>query len=222
MHLTALQSLLTGMIVVSSLAFLSVCKRDSVARLMLKPLTTLLITLLAASFIDQLSGPFQSAALLITAGLIFSLAGDIFLQLQTKWFRFGLASFLIAHLAYICAIGMPGGSAPFIGGHWIAAAIALCCLVAIYTPMHRHLARERVPVALYAVVIAALLFVTLLQWLNGGSLILLAGVILFSISDSLLAVNRFVRPWPSAQYQVMSTYYSAQLLIALSLAELTG
>ena len=220
MHLSFLQSTLVGMIVISSLTFLCVCKRESFIRLVLKPLTTLLITFLAASFVGQYSGYQQWTVSLIVTGLCLSLAGDIFLQLEAKWFRFGLGSFLLAHLAYIFAIAMPGTSVSFELGYGISAAIALCCLIAIYSPMHRHLKKERIPVALYAVVIAGLLFVTLLQWLNGGSLLLLLGVILFSISDSLLAVNRFVSPWPTAQYQVMSTYYSAQLLIALSLKDL--
>ena len=220
MHLSLLQSVLVGLIVISSLSFLYVCKRDSSIRLVLKPLTTLLITFLAASFIGQYSGYQEWTVLLIVAGLCLSLAGDIFLQLDVKWFRFGLGSFLLAHLAYIFAISMPGTGISFAVGYEISAGIAVCCLMTIYLPMRRHLKRERVPVALYAMIIAGLLFVTLLQWMNDGSLLLLVGVILFSISDSLLAVNRFVRPWPTAQYQVMSTYYSAQLLIALSLKDL--
>ncbi|MEQ3696213.1 MAG: lysoplasmalogenase [Pseudomonadales bacterium] len=220
MHLSLLQSALVSMIIISSLSFLYVCKRDSLTRLILKPLTTLLIIFLAASFITDPNGDQQWTALLIVAGLCLSLAGDIFLQRETKWFRFGLGSFLLAHLAYIFAIVIPGTGISFVGGYGMSAAIAVCCLAAIYLPMHHHLEKERIPVAIYAIVIGALLFVALLQWLNGGSLVFLVGVILFSISDSLLAVNRFVKPWPTAQYQVMSTYYSAQLLIALSLKDL--
>jgi uncharacterized membrane protein YhhN len=115
---------------------------------------------------------------------------------------------------------MPGNGISFAFGHGISAAIALCCLIAIYLPLHPYLNQDRIPVALYAIVISGLLFVAHLQWINGGSLTMLVGVILFLISDSLLAVNRFLRSWPTAQYHVMSTYYSAQLLIALSLKDL--
>lgn len=220
MPLSLLQSALVGMIVISSLGYLAVCRRESLARLILKPLTTLLILFLAMSFVGQYSGYQQWTVLFIVAGLCLSLVGDIFLQLEEKWFRFGLGSFLLAHLAYIFAIGIPGNGISFAFGHGISAAIALCCLIAIYLPLHHYLTKERSPVALYATVISGLLFVALLQWMNDGSLLLLVGVILFLISDSLLAVNRFVRSWPTAQYQVMSTYYSAQLLIALSLKDL--
>ena len=39
----------------------------------------------------------------------------------------------------------------------------------------------------------------------------------FMLSDSLLAVNRFVSPLPMSQVWVLSTYYAAQLLIVYHL-----
>ena len=39
----------------------------------------------------------------ILAGLVFSLAGDVFLMLPSDQFMAGLVSFLIAHLFYIAA-----------------------------------------------------------------------------------------------------------------------
>ena len=65
-----------------------------------KPLTTTLILLAAL-----LTPAFGSSpcAIFIAAGLGFSLAGDIFLMLSDKYFIWGLASFLVAHLCYIPA-----------------------------------------------------------------------------------------------------------------------
>jgi alkylglycerol monooxygenase len=35
----------------------------------------------------------------------------------------------------------------------------------------------------------------------------------FMLSDSVLALNRFVAPLPMAQFWVLATYYTAQVLI---------
>jgi len=48
-----------------------------------------------------------------------------------------------------------------------------------------------------------------------GSLAL-AGALLFMLSDGLLATDRFARPFRSAEAAVMTTYYAAQTLLALS------
>ncbi len=41
------------------------------------------------------------------------------------------------------------------------------------------------------------------------------GACFFMLSDSLLAINRFVTPLPLSGLWVLSTYYTAQLLIVL-------
>ena len=45
------------------------------------------------------------------------------------------------------------------------------------------------------------------------------GGILFATSDALLALDRFVTPLAHSQILVMTTYYAAQLLIALSVVD---
>ncbi len=47
----------------------------------------------------------------------------------------------------------------------------------------------------------------------------LLGGILFATSDALLALDRFVTPLAHSQILVMTTYYAAQLLIALSVVD---
>jgi len=39
------------------------------------------------------------------------------------------------------------------------------------------------------------------------------GACFFMLSDSLLAINKFVMPLPLAQLWVLATYYAAQVLI---------
>jgi uncharacterized membrane protein YhhN len=42
------------------------------------------------------------------------------------------------------------------------------------------------------------------------------GALVFMLSDSLIAINRFVTPLPMAALAVLSTYYFAQILIAFN------
>jgi len=49
-----------------------------------------------------------------------------------------------------------------------------------------------------------------------SSLFGLCGPVLFLISDGLLAINRFMRPFRVAQAVILTTYFTAQWLIALS------
>jgi uncharacterized membrane protein YhhN len=49
-----------------------------------------------------------------------------------------------------------------------------------------------------------------------GSTFAAAGAALFMASDAILALNRFRRPFRSAQTLIMTSYVAAQALIALS------
>jgi uncharacterized membrane protein YhhN len=182
-----------------------------------KPLTTVLIIALAA-VAEQASVTYQW---LIVAGLVFSLAGDVFLMLPEtprSYFVPGLIVFLIAHVFYIGAFSL--------GVHWSGGdALVLLPFVAfgIGTGAYlwRHLGPMKGPVAVYIVVILAM------GWRAGarigvdgigttGAVLALVGAILFILSDLILALNRFVRPFRSARATNLTTYWGGQLLIALS------
>ncbi|MCB0148242.1 MAG: hypothetical protein KDE01_11385, partial [Caldilineaceae bacterium] len=69
-------------------------------RYLFKPLTTGLILLVVLTLPDPVSALYRG---LVAAGIIFSLAGDVFLMLPGNTFVWGLVSFLVAHLFYIGA-----------------------------------------------------------------------------------------------------------------------
>jgi len=48
------------------------------------------------------------------------------------------------------------------------------------------------------------------------------GAVFFMLSDSLLAINRFVTPLPLSGLWVLSTYYTAQILIVLHVLQRPG
>jgi len=179
-----------------------------------KPLTTSALIAIAWLAPGAAPEPYRE---LIVLGLIFSLAGDVFLMLPSDRFLPGLVSFLIAHLLYIAAFsGVDGFQlsplplAPF--------ALASAVLLRLLWP---HLARMKLPVLFYVGVIVTMGWQAAAQWslvAETWALLALLGAILFTISDAALALNRFRAPFASAQATILTTYYLAQWLIALPVA----
>lgn len=177
-----------------------------------KPLTTLLIIRLA--YMDAGVAP-PLYRWLILAGLIFCLGGDVFLMLPAKYFIVGLVSFLIGHIFYIAAFVGDGGFNLALG--WLAPLIVYG--VVIYRLLHSHLGKLRGPVIIYVLAILTMAWQALGRWSafgTTGALLAAAGAVLFVISDSVLALDRFRQKFPSARIIVLSTYWAAQWLIALS------
>jgi uncharacterized membrane protein YhhN len=162
----------------------------------------------------------DSAKYLIIIALIFSWLGDVLLLLDKQFktlFIYGLIAFLIAHIFYIFyfwkirklnAVTDLPNALIFVG----IAAYSLT-LFAFLAPNVRNLL---VPVAVYALVITTMLAVCLsafnLKTQTFGKLCV-AGTFLFLVSDSILAINRFVAPFTFAPVLIMLTYAIAQLLI---------
>jgi uncharacterized membrane protein YhhN len=179
-----------------------------------KPLTTALIIAIALLAEAPVSGSYQA---LVVAGLLFSLAGDVFLMLPSDRFREGLGSFLVAHLLYVAAFTTTSGFqlAPFaLAGIGLAGA-------SMYRALLPHLGALRVPVAVYVAAIGAMVWQAAGQWLAIDAhwpAFALVGAILFATSDSILAWDRFRGGIPHRTVWVLGTYFPAQWLIALSVA----
>ncbi|MCA9978876.1 MAG: lysoplasmalogenase, partial [Anaerolineales bacterium] len=176
-----------------------------------KPLTTLLIIMMAV-----LIGSTATAAYkwLIAAGLILCLAGDIFLMLPPRYFLAGLGSFLAGHWFYIAAFTLDGGA---VLTWWLLP--LLIYGVAIHSLLRRHLGKMRWPVIVYIIFILAMAWAALGRWSSVGSYsaaLAAIGALLFVISDSVLAYDRFRQKFPAARVVVLSTYWAAQWLIAYS------
>jgi uncharacterized membrane protein YhhN len=145
--------------------------------------------------------------------LVFSLAGDVLLMIPADRFVAGLAAFLIAHLAYVVGFSVHGA-----GGR--ALAIALVVVAVVVAPFAvkilRALTRQRpllAPVTLYMVVIS----VMVASALATGDVVAGVGAALFVSSDTMIAWNRFVRPFAAADVGIMVTYHLGQGALVLSL-----
>jgi len=179
-----------------------------------KPLTTLLIIGLAGTGVEP-PIPFYTLAILV--GLACSLAGDVFLMLPQDRFIAGLVSFLLAHLCYTAAFVAGVG---FRLSGWLLLIFVAYGLILLRV-LWPHLHRLRIPVSLYALAIIVMGWQACERWLylaDRGAFLAALGAILFTLSDSLLAYDRFVNRFRQARLLVLSTYFAAQWLIALSVS----
>ncbi|HHX63922.1 MAG TPA: lysoplasmalogenase [Chloroflexi bacterium] len=130
-------------------------------------------------------------------------------------FVFGLSAFFLAHVAYIVAF-LPG-TAP-ISSVWpvLLLGIFVIAMTAVLWP---HVGSLRWPVLAYEIVIVSMAWCAWERWAQtgqAGALLALVGGLLFVVSDSVLALDRFARPFARAGAVVLGTYYGAQWLIAMS------
>lgn len=182
-----------------------------------KPLSTLLIIVVALlSLLRPDARP--GFTLWITAGLVLSLGGDVALMFRTdRWFRIGLVLFLLAHVVYAIGLTVYNGFHP---QDLVSGAALLIVAVAVYLYLRPGLDSMQVPVLLYILIICLMVnraistfygdtFNTTQAWL------LTIGASLFWLSDLVLAVNRFRRPFRANRLGLF-LYFGGQLLIALS------
>jgi alkenylglycerophosphocholine hydrolase len=158
------------------------------------------------------------------AALACCLIGDVALMVPRDLFVPGLAAFLVGHVLYIVGLlqpPSPPGVPPFAfstAGLVVAAGTVVVVEVGPATLLIRSLvARGRAalvaPVCLYIAAIAAMVVLAT----NVGVAAAAVGGVLFLASDTLLALNRFVRPLPGGSVAVHVTYHLAQGLLVLSL-----
>jgi uncharacterized membrane protein YhhN len=184
-----------------------------------KPLATLLIAVIV--WRAHAAPPGYRRAILL--GMAFSCIGDIALMLPFDAFVPGLIAFLLAHVCYIVAF-----RAGFRAGRGLLFAAALLAVFAginlagLWPLLPNDL---RIPVVVYVVVLALMATLALARaWANNAATPsaptsanwAAIGAVLFVISDSVLAWDRFGGGLPAATLCVLSTYYAAQYCIARS------
>jgi len=186
----------------------AVARGDRRTELWAKPAT--LIGLIATALL--LGATDTSAGLWLLVGLALGLTGDVFLlgKSDTR-FRLGLAAFLVGHLAFVVSFTRLHLDPP--SWQWASWIVLFACLVATRRVVPATFLRGgralAFPVALYTVVIGAMLIVAFAT----GHPLIAVGATVFAASDSILAVDRFVAPRPWAPVAVMVTYHLGQALI---------
>lgn len=184
----------------------------------IKPGATLLVIFAA---LLSFSTPFQDNVYTagILAGLFFSLGGDIALMFSgnQKAFKTGLILFLLAHIIYAATFTLYGQlSSPV----FFSACLLLIAGAGIYHLIRNNLGRLKIPVIAYIFIISVMVMqavsiLTASSIESFQALTVIGGAVLFYISDVILALNRFWRPWRYNRIS-LAFYYGGQMLIALS------
>ncbi len=185
----------------------------------LKPLATLSII---AMVLTSATVPSAKYRLLITGGLVWSLAGDVLLMWPASLFAPGLGCFLVAHFFYIGAFATHGAGRAAGVKALIPFALIAGTMLALLWP---GLGALRIPVAVYVGVIATMAWQAWGRALNvrsAGAWRGAIGALCFLASDGALAVNKFRAPIGdhfTATLIILGTYLVAQWMIASTVGD---
>lgn len=152
----------------------------------------------------------------VLAAIFFSLLGDVFLMFEGCFIP-GLGAFLIAHIFYIYAF-QPEASRFFSKRMLFIPTILV--LVYGYFLLMQVLPNValplKTPITVYALTILSMLLTALHRFGNVSDIsfkYVIIGASLFVISDSLIAISKFVTSFPMDGVLIMATYGVGQYLI---------
>jgi len=211
-----MQAILAAATIAAVLAILSAEMGWARVHYATKPVPTLLILALAAIAVPE--GSPARVPLLIA--LTLCLIGDILLMLPHDSFRAGLATFLLAHLAFITALATRLDALPPPSGLLVLLALAGLLILALWGGLGHY----ALPVAIYTAVLATMVWMAwggMVSFSSPPTRLAFGGASLFLISDAVLAVRRFRGRFPGGQVLTLGTYYPALALIALSFSTAT-
>ncbi len=151
----------------------------------------------------------------LVGALLLSAAGDWLLAIGwwTQSFVFGLGAFLLAHLCFLGAL-LPLALKAAPTRARIIAVIVMCAapggLLVWFWP---HLGQEKltVPVTVYIVVLSAMVCTALLAQLP--TIWTAVGAVCFAVSDSMIAIGRFILGNEVLAVPIWWTYAAAAILI---------
>jgi len=172
----------------------------------------MLLTLLAVVYLVSANKPMFWYVL----GMFFCFIGDVLLMFKgANFFMYGLAAFLLGHIVYIkitasflpkdLTVKMITSAFPFVVFFGVL-------MYLIYPNLNEML----IPVVVYGVTISTFGSVAFLNYRSEKSTEngwLFIGAILFILSDSLIALNKFYEPNELYGVTIMITYILAQFLI---------
>jgi len=179
-----------------------------------KPIPVLLLIIYLAFYIFQ--GHTNGFYYLILFGLIFGVSGDICL-LFDKTFILGILLFLIGHILYILAFFSKSILLPV---YMIIFIIAFSIIFGLFISIKMSPADRKkliIPIWIYIAVITVMSMTSInFDILMKSALpFFTLGAVFFYVSDTLLSIDKFVKPNKIVVVFNLLTYYIAQSLILL-------
>lgn len=203
--------LLVSALTVSALDWVAVAHRLRLMEYVCKPAAAVAF-LVCALVLDPVDA---GARTWLVVALAFCIAGDVFLMLPRDAFLPGLGSFAVAQILFTASfiLGDPTVIRALVGLVAVAAGASLLARRFVGA-LRRSEAGKLVPAILvYVTVISAMV----VSAVAAGPPVAIVGAVLFMISDSLIAEERFVRSRPWQRLTIIVTYHLALAGLVLGL-----
>lgn len=181
----------------------------------------LLIIWLAVYYVYSIEREELSKTVLLALG--FSWLGDVLLMWHARhelFFIGGLLAFLVAHLYYIFAYRqfvIEDRSNALLGVQRFRFSFPIILTgTGLITVLYSHLGDLKIPVIIYALVLVLMVINALFRFgrtTTASFSMVFFGATLFMISDSMIAINKFLTPVAYSGFWIMLTYIAAQYLI---------
>lgn len=203
--------LLALALVVAAGDWVAVARQRKPLEYLCKPLT--MVVLIAATLaldVDE-----TAVRTWFVVALVLCLIGDVFLMLPQDLFVFGLAAFLLGHIAYIGGMHVDGVDSGRLGAGVLLVVVAMAVIgLPILRAVRAGPEPELTgPVVAYMAVISAMVA----SAIGTGHVAAVAGAGSFYASDALIAWNRFVTETRHGRLAIIITYHLAQVGLVLSL-----
>ncbi len=182
-------------------------------RYLCKPLAALAFIWLALN----LDATATTYGQIMLVALALCLLGDLCLMPEgERWFLAGLGAFLCGHLVFAIAFAqLPWNDL----GWWLTALVLAPTLFFVWRWIQPNLdAAMKAPVAVYILVITAMLLCAGLTAGHPAALVILPGAWGFAISDLSVAHRQFIDPAPQSGVWGTPAYFWSQMLLAASVA----
>lgn len=151
--------------------------------------------------------------------LFFCLLGDVFLMFD-RWrdrshFLYGLGSFFLGHVFFVVGFAVRGWNTSQVLISVLAVGIfgASLLLLLIRGAIAKGHQEMVVPLCLYVSVITLMMSGAI----GAGPAIAIVGAALFMLSDSMIGITRFLKPFPGHDLAVIATYHLALIALVFGL-----
>lgn len=204
--------LLVSIFISGMIYIVALYKGNDTIKYIFKPFTTLLIILLALLS----NNPFGFYNSLILVGLCFALFGDVLLMLPKDRFLYGIFAFAVAIILFsIVCMQTPGPY--FLWGAFIPVLIFAIIVILVIV---RRMGNFKIPAIIYVIIMSNFLLQAAGRaWYiaEDGTGLIVAGAVLFALSDTMISFERFIKKFRLAPVIYMTLYWISLTLITLSI-----